>query len=123
MQDDVKILLNDWPYGLTPDITHLVVWTKTPIPIGEDGHLTLESRMRIEEFIQKVFSNELGRGSVIWFKNYGALQSIPSLEHIHVFVRGASEEVLTRLLEGPWGTQGERVKKLDYREKQSKEGL
>lgn len=79
--------------------------------------------MQIEEFIQKVFSNELGRENVVWFKNYRALQSIPSLEHIHVFVRGASEGVLTRLLEGPWGTQGERVKRLNYREKQGKDGL
>ena len=114
----MKILLNDWPYGLTPDITHLVIWTKTPIPVDGDGHLNLGSRKRIDEFVQKVFGSVLGRENVVWFKNYTSLQSIPSLQHIHVFVREASEEVLTQWLEGPWGTQGERVRKISYREKQ-----
>jgi hypothetical protein len=27
---DYRVLTNDWPYGLTPDITHLVVWLRTP---------------------------------------------------------------------------------------------
>lgn len=123
IQDDVKILLNDWPYGLTPDITHLVIWTKTLIPIDGDGHLALESRRQIHEFVQKVFGSVLGMENVAWFKNPRALQSIPSLEHVHVFVREASEGVLTQLLEGPWGTQGETVRKLNYREKQGREGF
>lgn len=118
--DDVKILLNDWPYGLTSDITHLVIWTKTPIPTNGDGYLTPESRRRIDKFVQEVFSSVLGRENVVWFKNYIALQSIPTLEHIHVFVRGVSKEVLTQWLEGPWGTRGEKVRKLNYKEKEGR---
>lgn len=34
---DFKILINDWPYGLAPDITHIVVWSKTPIPTDPES--------------------------------------------------------------------------------------
>jgi len=104
-EDDVKILTNDWPYGLTPEIVHLVVWTKTPIPIAEDGDLTLDSRRRIGEFVDMVFSSAVGKENVIWFKNWRSLQSVPSVEHVHVLVRGAAEEVVREWVEGPWGAK------------------
>ena len=45
--EDYRILRNDWPYGLSPGIEHLVVWLRTPIPVkSEEGHLT-RSRARL----------------------------------------------------------------------------
>jgi len=107
--DDVKILINDWPYGLARGITHLVVWTKTPIPVGANGDLTAESRERIDEFVQWVFGSVHDKENIMWFKNWRSLQSIPSVEHFHVLVRSASEDMLRAWLEGPWGSKGQRV--------------
>jgi len=94
---DYKILLNDWPYGLTKDITHIVVWSKTPIATDEKtGDVTVESRKIIEEFVQKIFTARLGgdKERVMWFKNWVALQSVRSLEHIHVLVKDVSQKDL-----------------------------
>lgn len=95
---DYRALLNDWPYGLDPDISHIVVWTRTPIPVaGDNGFLTPESRELIEQFVKRYFMEKMGEGAeekVIWFKNWVSLQSVRSLEHMHVLVRGASDELL-----------------------------
>ncbi len=95
---DYKILRNDWPYGLTPDITHIVVWLKTPIPIDpETGDLTDESRKRINDFVTRVFARKLrdGQNRVLWFKNWAALQSVRTIEHVHVLVENVEEDILT----------------------------
>lgn len=101
---DYKILRNDWPYGVTSDIAHMVVWLRTPVAVKqENGDVTDESRALIEGFVQRTFvarlAREGGRYSnpqehVLWFKNWTALQSVRSLEHIHVLVRGVSEDIL-----------------------------
>ena len=101
---DFKILINDWPYGLADDITHIVVWSKTPIPVDEEtGDVTEESRRVIREFVDRTFVGRLDGGSdgegkgeerVCWFKNWVQLQSVRALEHIHVMVRGAKREDL-----------------------------
>lgn len=94
---DYKVLVNDWPYGLTEDITHIVVWSKTPIPIDETtGDVTRESRKIIEDFVRKTFVKRLGEGQVrvMWFKNWVQLQSVRALEHVHVLVKNASKEDL-----------------------------
>ncbi|KAL4933302.1 GIG1 family protein [Aspergillus undulatus] len=100
---DYKILRNDWPYGLAAGITHLVVWSRTPIAVrGEDGVITEESRALIEEFVQRVFVKRLEgpdgvegpQGRVLWFKNYTALQSVRGLEHIHILLREVPERFL-----------------------------
>ncbi|TVY20459.1 N-acetylglucosamine-induced protein 1 [Lachnellula arida] len=93
---DYKILLNDWPYGVEDDITHIVVWSKTPIATNEAGDVTEESRRVIEGFVGRVFAERVGKekGSVIWFKNWAQLQSVRALEHIHVLVRNATGEDL-----------------------------
>lgn len=94
---DYKVLINDWPYGLTPDITHIVVWSKTPIPTDEKtGDVTDESRRIILEFVRKTFVERLDgdAGRVMWFKNWVALQSVRALEHVHVLVKDASKEDL-----------------------------
>lgn len=33
--DDVKIIYNDWPYGIDKSIVHLCVWTKFPLDVDE----------------------------------------------------------------------------------------
>ncbi|KAG4442408.1 hypothetical protein IFR05_002110 [Cadophora sp. M221] len=102
---DYKILLNDWPYGLTKDITHIVVWSKTLIAVDEKtGDVTDESRRVIEAFVRRTFGERLAgeRGvedgdrmeRVVWFKNWVTLQSVRALEHVHVLVEGASKEDL-----------------------------
>ena len=105
----MKILVNDWPYGLTPDIKHLVVWTKTPIPTSGDpadnDDITPAARAKIKDFVATVFSSVVRGKNVLWFKNWKSLQSVPSVEHVHVLVRGASEELVRSWVEGPWGSK------------------
>lgn len=93
---DYKILLNDWPYGLSPDITHFVVWSKTPIATDSTrGDVTDETRRIIEDFVDRVFVKRLGDANrVTWFKNWVSLQSVRALEHVHVLVKDATEEDL-----------------------------
>ncbi|ROT35931.1 hypothetical protein SODALDRAFT_328314 [Sodiomyces alkalinus F11] len=95
---DYRVLVNDWPYGFTPDMTHLVVWTRTRIKTERvRGDLTPESRRLIQDFVDRFFVatvGEDGENRVIWFKNWVALQSVRSLEHIHVIVRNLDPEIL-----------------------------
>ncbi|KAI5287015.1 hypothetical protein KEM55_000104 [Ascosphaera atra] len=98
---DYKILYNDWPYGLTPDITHLCVWLKNDIPINPlDGDLTPESRKLIDDFVNETFVKRLeplyedAQDRVRWFKNWAALQSVKALPHIHVMVKDAPHELV-----------------------------
>ncbi|KAI9774984.1 MAG: hypothetical protein M1840_000200 [Geoglossum simile] len=98
--DDYKILRNDWPYGMTPDIIHMVVWSKTPIDVvpGE-GNPTPESRRLIEAFVEKTFTQEIGpdgENKVMWFKQRAQWQSVGALEHIHVIVRGVDESLVEK---------------------------
>ncbi|KAI1281314.1 hypothetical protein F5Y07DRAFT_293143 [Xylaria sp. FL0933] len=97
-ESDYIVLINDWPYGLTPDITHIVVWSRTIIDTDPGtGDLTTESREVISNFVKRFFVDKLGPGGeakVLWFKNWVALQSVRTLEHIHVMVQGASKELL-----------------------------
>jgi hypothetical protein len=88
-------LINDWPYGNAPGILHLVCWTKAPIPTQPgDGDLTPESRAIIEKFVRDTFVQRLGEDNVLWFKNWASIQSVRSVEHIHVLIRNYSEEFI-----------------------------
>lgn len=63
--DDVKILYNDWPYGIDEKIVHLVVWTK--FELEEDpatGDLTTEARKSIDEYVDRTFCSVLGSEKV-----------------------------------------------------------
>ncbi|KAL3486145.1 hypothetical protein BJX62DRAFT_25231 [Aspergillus germanicus] len=101
---DYKILRNDWPYGLVKGISHLVVWSRTPIPVQDsEGVITEESRALIEDFVQMTFVARLAqekdifpdpKSHVLWFKNYTALQSVRSLEHVHVLLREVPDRLL-----------------------------
>ncbi|RYP17510.1 hypothetical protein DL765_004474 [Monosporascus sp. GIB2] len=95
---DYRVLLNDWPYGMTPNMTHIVVWSRTPIETdNEKGDLTPESQQIVSDFVRRFFVERLGpQGSdkVLWFKNWVALQSVRALEHIHVIVRDVEKDIL-----------------------------
>lgn len=95
---DYRVLVNDWPYGVTPDIVHLIVWSRTPIATDpETGDLTPESRQITDSFVKRYFADTLGprcRDRVLWFKNWAALQSVRELEHIHVLVKDVDQKVV-----------------------------
>lgn len=99
-ESDYKVLLNDWPYGLESNITHIVVWTRTFIATDDDkGDMTPESRALVKAFVKRYFIDSLGEGGedkVLWFKNWVALQSVRALEHIHVLVRDVDDDMLER---------------------------
>lgn len=97
--EDTKILINDWPYGNAPGILHLVAWTKSSIPTESgNGDLTPEARAIIEEWVHNAFAIPLGKENVLWFKNWASIQSVRSVEHIHVLIRGYSDEFLASVV-------------------------
>lgn len=62
---DLKILCNDWPYGIDPSILHLVVWTKFELqadPITDD--VTDRTRKEIDEFVREKFYKRMGEDNV-----------------------------------------------------------
>ncbi|PWY90245.1 hypothetical protein BO70DRAFT_385105 [Aspergillus heteromorphus CBS 117.55] len=97
---DYRVLRNDWPYGTTPDITHLVVWLRTPLAVDEEGDPTPESRQRITDFLKKTFGvsgDGQGDDRLLWFKNRQKWQSVRAIEHIHVLLRGADDALITKI--------------------------
>ncbi|KAB5570487.1 hypothetical protein GE09DRAFT_1217920 [Coniochaeta sp. 2T2.1] len=95
---DYRVLINDWPYGFGPGITHIVVWSRTTIETDpKTGDMTPESRKIVNDFVKRFFVDKLGPGGedrAMWFKNWVALQSVRALEHIHVMVRDVDSEQL-----------------------------
>ncbi|KJX94033.1 hypothetical protein TI39_contig4224g00001, partial [Zymoseptoria brevis] len=90
-----KILPNDWPYGLSPSITHLVVWTKFTLPTNPDsptGDLTSAARNAVQAFVDRKFGSVCGEENVLWFRNGAALKSVRAVEHFHVLLRDARPE-------------------------------
>ncbi|KAK4231558.1 hypothetical protein QBC38DRAFT_354554, partial [Podospora fimiseda] len=103
---DYCVLKNDWPYGFEPGIFHIVVWTRTPIATDDTvGDMTPESRKIVSDFIKRFFVDRLGPGGedrVLWFKNWVALQSVRTVDHVHVLVKDVDPEIIeewTRELE------------------------
>jgi hypothetical protein len=85
--DNIKILLNDWPYGIDTRIVHLVVWVK--FQLEEDaisGDLTNTARQQIDSYVDQTFRHHVGAGNCIWFKNWASLKSIHAVEHFHVML-------------------------------------
>jgi hypothetical protein len=84
---DIKILLNDWPYGIDTRIVHLVIWVK--FQLEEDaisGDLTDAARQQLDLYVDQTFRNHVGAGNCIWFKNWASLKSIHAVEHFHVML-------------------------------------
>lgn len=81
----------------------MCVWTKSPINTDSNtGDITAESRAVIEQFVHTTFTTKLdhvfgqgnGRDHVVWFKNWVSLQSVRGVDHVHVLVRDAPEDLL-----------------------------
>lgn len=103
---DYAVLVNDWPYGFTSDIVHLLVWSRARIEVdAERGDVTASSRGRIVEFVQRFFVDALkkeglgGEDRVLWFKNWVSLQSVRGVDHVHVLVRDVPDHVLQKWTE------------------------
>lgn len=99
---DVRILLNDFPYAMEKGLVHVVVWSRAAIPKeGQNGDITAESREKLAAFVKETFVEGLGMDeeSVLWFKNWAALQSIPLVEHFHVLLRDPDVERLKKLVQ------------------------
>ncbi|KAK4105504.1 hypothetical protein N658DRAFT_122004 [Parathielavia hyrcaniae] len=98
--DDIKVLRNDWPYGIDKRIVHLVVWTK--FALEEDpttGDLTDAARAEIDAYVGKAFSG-MPPEHVTWFKNWAALKSVKSVEHFHVMLFDPDPELIRVLTNG-----------------------
>jgi hypothetical protein len=90
---DIKILYNDWPYGIDPDIVHLVVWTRFELDDDpETGLSTPESKQEIEDYVQKTFGSKVNE--YCWFKNWKSLKSVHAVEHFHVMLYKPDKEFL-----------------------------
>ncbi|KAJ2903828.1 N-acetylglucosamine-induced protein 1 [Zalerion maritima] len=86
-EEDVKVLMNDWPYGIDERIVHLVVWIKFDLPEEEDGgDITDEARETVEGYMRRTFYGRVKREHVVWFKNWKALKSVGSVEHFHIML-------------------------------------
>jgi hypothetical protein len=100
--EDFKILRNDWGYAFEPGIRHIVVWLKQRLPVDKDGALSQVGRGMVEVFVRTEFREKAGEGEegskIIWFKNTTNLQSVRSLEHVHILVRDVDERVLEKWL-------------------------
>ncbi|KKA21028.1 hypothetical protein T310_4934 [Rasamsonia emersonii CBS 393.64] len=99
--DDLKILYNDWPYGVEKGIVHLVVWTK--FELDEDpatGDLTDEMRKQINDFVQKTFCSRVPPEQVVWFKNWKSLKSVHAIEHFHVMLYKPDMEFVKEVTNG-----------------------
>ncbi len=95
---DYRTMRNDWPYDFPPNISQMVVWTKTTIPIDSDiGDMTPASRAIIAAFAERYFTNRLpagARNNVMWFENWGDLRSISEIDHVHVIVRDVDHSII-----------------------------
>ncbi|KAH9905007.1 hypothetical protein F4778DRAFT_770232 [Xylariomycetidae sp. FL2044] len=101
-EDDYKIIRNDWPYAFTPDVCHLVIWSKVPFEINrETGLPSTETTKSVESFLDRVFGEGMGcwrkDDRLLWFKQKVAFQSVPALEHIHVLLRKVDDDSVTKL--------------------------
>ena len=71
--DDIKVLCNDWPYGIDSRITHLVVWTK--FDLEEDpqtGDLTPTARALIDQWVEKNIRNHVANDKVCITESAGS---------------------------------------------------
>ncbi|GAB7350171.1 hypothetical protein MBLNU459_g0835t1 [Dothideomycetes sp. NU459] len=84
---NLKVLYNDWPYGIDERIVHLVVWTKFGFDVEPvTGDLVPEAREEINDYVMATFCSRVRAENVIWFKNWGSLRSIQAIEHFHVML-------------------------------------
>ncbi|KAI1811795.1 hypothetical protein GGS20DRAFT_592528 [Poronia punctata] len=99
--EDVKVLWNDWPYGLDPKIVHLVVWTKFDLEEDPDtGDLTDRARAEIDAYVLKTFGSKVPSDRYVWFKNWRSLKSVKALEHFHVMLHDPNPAFIDEITNG-----------------------
>lgn len=94
-------MYNDWPYGIDPNIIHLVVWTK--FELDEDavtGLSTPESHRQIDDFVARTFCTKMRPANVAWFKNWKSLKSVHAVEHFHVMLYDPDPEFIKEITNG-----------------------
>ncbi|KAJ5384960.1 Protein of unknown function DUF3605 [Penicillium concentricum] len=97
-EEDIRIIYNDWPYGVDKDIIHLVVWTKFQLeddPTTDD--LTPSARAAIESYVEETFCSRVPHEQVVWFKNWKSLKSVPGIEHFHVMLHRPDMEFVREI--------------------------
>ena len=58
--DDVRVLANDWPYGLDPRAVHLVVWTRFALDAHpRTGELADDARAAVDAWVSATFRSHL----------------------------------------------------------------
>ncbi|KAI0879001.1 hypothetical protein GGS24DRAFT_317380 [Hypoxylon argillaceum] len=100
-EEDVKILWNDWPYGIDKKIVHIVVWTKFDLeddPATDD--LTEKARAEIDAFVLKTFGSRVPSDHYIWFKNWRSLKSVQAVEHFHVMLYDPDPAFVAEITKG-----------------------
>ncbi|KAL5341252.1 hypothetical protein BJX70DRAFT_395973 [Aspergillus crustosus] len=107
--EDIRILHNDWPYGLADGIVHLVVWTKFALeddPATDD--LTPRARREIDDYVTRVFCSRMPPGQVVWFKNWRSLKSVHAVEHFHVMLHNPDSAFVQEITgaDVPWTLKG-----------------
>ncbi|MCJ1476286.1 hypothetical protein MMC13_004952 [Lambiella insularis] len=98
---DIKILYNDWPYGVDEKIVHLVVWTKfdhEDDPATDD--LTAQARQEIDNYVKQTFGRNVPVNNVIWFKNWRSLKSVHAVEHFHVMLYDPDPAFVEKITNG-----------------------
>ncbi|TWU74498.1 hypothetical protein ED733_005416 [Metarhizium rileyi] len=99
--DDVRILWNDWPYGLDKRVVHLVVWTKFELKARQtNGDLTDKTRAEIDAFVTRTFRTRVPAENVIWFRNWTSLKSIHDVEHFHVMMYNPDPDFIREVTNG-----------------------
>ncbi|KAF2745165.1 hypothetical protein M011DRAFT_448070 [Sporormia fimetaria CBS 119925] len=101
-EGDWKVLRNDWGYAVEEGVVHLCVWSKVRLEVDGEGALTEKGKEVVEGFVRREFRERVGEKEkgemVLWFRNPMGLQSVRSLEHVHVLLRGVEEGVVRRWL-------------------------
>ncbi|KAG2732508.1 hypothetical protein G9P44_004925 [Scheffersomyces stipitis] len=103
-KSDLRIIHNRFPYYFEDDVSHLCVWSKVRIPTdpnSADGDITTETRNKINQYIEETFIRPLGLTweQVEWFKNWTSLQSVKSISHIHVLIKGGDKNKIEQMVE------------------------
>lgn len=95
---DIKIIYNDWPYGIDSRIVHLCIWTKFVLKDDVNTkRLTPEARQEIDDHVEKVFRSRISADRVRWFKNWDTLKSIHGMEHFHVLLFDPDMEFINEI--------------------------
>lgn len=109
-KQDLKFLLNEYPYNFSNDVTHLLLWTKVPISGDKDspiGDISPNDRKLVNAFLNLNFFNrpldnkykiKINPENVTWFRNWTKLQSIKQISHIHIIVKDLPKEQAQMIL-------------------------